>query len=128
MAPEGIERVGDVSNVLFSSGWIQDQDGTVFIYYASSDTRMHVAVSSVDKLVYYVMHTPEDTFTSAGSVNSIIDLVNKNSQILYKSDFRIKKPKNRINRRTPIYSQILDGAYRRSKESRFYRTNRLQKF
>jgi len=54
MAPKNEERVGDVSNVLFSNGWIKDKDGTVFIYYASSDTRMHVAVSSVDKLVDYV--------------------------------------------------------------------------
>jgi 4-O-beta-D-mannosyl-D-glucose phosphorylase len=82
MAPEGIERVGDVSNVLFSNGWIEDEDGTVFIYYASSDTRMHVAVSTVEKLIDYVMNTPEDTFTSAGSVNTIIEQVNKNKAIL----------------------------------------------
>ncbi|MND86401.1 4-O-beta-D-mannosyl-D-glucose phosphorylase [compost metagenome] len=81
MAPEGIERVGDVSNVLFSNGWIEDVDGTVFIYYASSDTRMHVAVSSVEKLVDYVINSPEDTFTSAGSVNTIIAQVNKNKAI-----------------------------------------------
>jgi 4-O-beta-D-mannosyl-D-glucose phosphorylase len=81
MAPEGIERVGDVSNVLFSNGWIEDKDGTVFIYYASSDTRMHVAVSSVEKLVDYVINSPEDTFTSAGSVNTIIAQVNKNKAI-----------------------------------------------
>jgi 4-O-beta-D-mannosyl-D-glucose phosphorylase len=67
---------------LFSNGWIADQDGTVFIYYASSDTRMHVAVSSVEKLVDYVMNSPEDTFISAGSVNTIIDQVNKNKAIL----------------------------------------------
>lgn len=78
MAPEGSERLGDVSNVLFSNGWIADEDGTVFIYYASSDTRMHVAVSSIEKLVDYVVNTPEDTFTSAGSVNTIIELINKN--------------------------------------------------
>jgi 4-O-beta-D-mannosyl-D-glucose phosphorylase len=81
MAPEGIERVGDVSNVLFSNGWIEDEDGTVFVYYASSDTRMHVAVSSVDQLVDYVTNTPEDTFTSAGSVNTIIRQVKKNKEI-----------------------------------------------
>lgn len=78
MAPENDERVGDVSNVLFSNGWIADEDGTVYIYYASSDTRMHVAVSSVEKLVDYVCNSPEDTFTSAGSVNTIIDLIEKN--------------------------------------------------
>ncbi|WP_426091758.1 glycoside hydrolase family 130 protein [Flavobacterium sp. DSR3-2] len=81
MAPEGIERIGDVSNVVFSNGWIEDNDGTVFIYYASSDTKMHVAVSSVEKLIDYVMNTPEDTFTSAGSVNTIIRQVDKNKVI-----------------------------------------------
>lgn len=82
MGPEGEERVGDVSNVLFSNGWIADEDGTVYIYYASSDTRMHVAVSTVDKLVDYVMNTPEDTFTSAGSVNTIIRQVENNKKFL----------------------------------------------
>jgi len=80
MAPRGSERLGDVSNVSFSNGWIADDDGTVFIYYASSDTRMHVAVSSVDKLVDYVMNSPADTFISAGSVNTIIAQVNKNKE------------------------------------------------
>ena len=78
MAPNYKETLGDVSNVLFSSGWIDDEDGTVYIYYASSDTRMHVAVSSIEKLTDYVMNSPEDTFTSAGSVQTIIDLVDKN--------------------------------------------------
>ena len=82
MGPEGEERVGDVSNVLFSNGWAADEDGTVYIYYASSDTRMHVAVSTVDKLVDYVMNTPEDTFTSAGSVNTIITQVENNKKFL----------------------------------------------
>ncbi|RUT69111.1 glycosidase [Flavobacterium cupreum] len=81
MGPEGIERVGDVSNVLFTNGWIEDTDGTVFIYYASSDTRMHVAVSSVEKLIDYVMNTPEDTFISAGSVSTIISQIDKNNAI-----------------------------------------------
>lgn len=81
MGPEGIERVGDVSNVLFTNGWIEDADGTVFIYYASSDTRMHVAVSSVEKLIDYVMNAPEDTFISAGSVNTIISQIDKNNAI-----------------------------------------------
>ncbi|MEL1245407.1 glycosidase [Flavobacterium sp. DGU11] len=82
MAPENEERVGDVSNVLFSNGWIADGDGTVYIYYASSDTRMHVAVSTVEKLVDYVMNTPQDTFTSAGSVATIIKMVDNNSKFL----------------------------------------------
>ena len=78
MAPINKERIGDVSNVLFTNGWIADNDGTVKIYYASSDTRMHVALSSVDKLVDYCMNSPEDTFISSGSVQTIIDLVDKN--------------------------------------------------
>lgn len=78
MAPENEERIGDVSNVLFTNGWIEDKDGTVFIYYASSDTKMHVAVSSVDQLVDYVINSPEDKFTSAESVQTIINLIDKN--------------------------------------------------
>lgn len=81
MGPEGIERIGDVSNVLFSNGWIEDENGTVFIYYASSDTRMHVAVSTVEKLVDYVTNAPEDTFISAGSVQTIINQIEKNNAI-----------------------------------------------
>lgn len=78
IGPEGEERVGDVSNVAFSSGWIADDDGTVFIYYASSDTRLHVAVSSVEQLLDYVQNTPEDGLRSAVSVQQRIDLINKN--------------------------------------------------
>jgi len=78
IAPEGEERVGDVSNVVFANGWIQDEDGTVFIYYASSDTRMHVATSSVDRLLDYVMHTPADGLRSAASVQNLNKLIQKN--------------------------------------------------
>ncbi|MDN3595117.1 glycoside hydrolase family 130 protein [Zunongwangia endophytica] len=78
MAPNYEETVGDVPNVLFVNGWIKDEDGKVFIYYASSDTRCHVAVSSVDRLVDYAKNTPKDNFTSASSVNEIIDLVDRN--------------------------------------------------
>jgi 4-O-beta-D-mannosyl-D-glucose phosphorylase len=78
MAPDGEERIGDVSNVLFSSGWIVDDDGTVFIYYASSDTRMHVATSSIYQLLDYVMNTPADGFGSANTVKSVIELIDKN--------------------------------------------------
>ena len=78
MGPINGERIGDVSNVLFSNGWITDDDGTVYIYYASSDTKMHVATSTVDKLVDYCMNTPEDKYTSAGSVKTIINLIDKN--------------------------------------------------
>ena len=78
MAPEGDERIGDVSNVLFSNGWILDDNGTVFIYYASSDLKMHVAVSSVEKLLDYVMNTPEDQFNSHASVDTITNIIEKN--------------------------------------------------
>lgn len=81
IAPHEEERIGDVSNVVFSNGWIADEDGTVYIYYASSDTRMHVAVSTIDKLVDYVVNTPADTFTSAGSVQTIIDMVGRNKSM-----------------------------------------------
>ncbi|GAB3416620.1 glycoside hydrolase family 130 protein [Niabella aquatica] len=80
MAPQGAERVGDVSNVLFSNGWIADDDGTVFIYYASADTRMHVAVSSVDKLVDYCLHTAPDGYRSAKSVETLKSLISANQR------------------------------------------------
>ena len=78
MAPEDQERIGDVSNVLFSNGWIADQDGKVYIYYASSDTRMHVAVSDIERLVDYVTQTPKDDFNTYASVQRIIKLIDKN--------------------------------------------------
>lgn len=78
IAPEGAERVGDVSNVAFSNGWILDEDGTVFIYYASSDTRMHVATSTIDKLIDYCINTPEDGFRSATSVENLTHIIEKN--------------------------------------------------
>ena len=82
MAPVEEERIGDVSNVLFTNGWIADDDGKVFIYYASSDTRLHVATSTVAQLVDYCMNTPADGFRSAASVRHIIDLINKNKKFL----------------------------------------------
>jgi 4-O-beta-D-mannosyl-D-glucose phosphorylase len=81
MAPEGEERVGDVSNVLFSNGWIADDDGTVFIYYASSDTRMHVATSTVERLLDYCMNTAPDGLTSAASVQTLKAIINKNKAL-----------------------------------------------
>lgn len=80
LAPKGDERVGDVSNVLFSNGWIADEDGTVFIYYASCDTRMHVVVSTVDLLVDYCMNTPQDGLRSAASVARINELIDRNKE------------------------------------------------
>lgn len=78
MAPEGMERTGDVSNVVFSNGWIVDDDGTVFIYYASSDTRMHVATTSISRLLDYVTNTPPDGLRSAASVERINQLIDRN--------------------------------------------------
>lgn len=78
MAPIDEERIGDVSNVLFSNGWIADEDGTVYIYYASSDTRMHVATSSVERLIDYCLHTPQDGLRSTTSVENIYQLVEAN--------------------------------------------------
>lgn len=80
MAPEGEERVGDVSNVLFSNGWVLNEDGTVFIYYASSDTRQHVATTTLEKLLDYVMNTAPDGFTTSASVNTVFKIINKNLQ------------------------------------------------
>ena len=81
MAPYGDERVGDVSNVVFSNGWIADPDGKVFIYYASSDTRLHVATTTVDRLVDYCLNTPEDELTSAASVQRINRLIDANEAL-----------------------------------------------
>lgn len=84
LAPHGIERTGDVSNVLFSNGWILDDDQTIYIYYASSDTRMHVAVSTLDKLLDYVMHTPEDSLKTIGSIALLNSIIDKNQPFLGK--------------------------------------------
>lgn len=81
MAPQADERVGDVSNVLFSNGWIADEDGTVYIYYASSDTRMHVATSTIEKLLDYCFNTPADGYRSATSVQKIIEIIKCNSEL-----------------------------------------------
>lgn len=78
IAPQGAERVGDVSNVTFANGWIADEDGKVFMYYASSDTRLHVATSSVAQLIDYCKNTPADPLTSAACVQQRIDLIAKN--------------------------------------------------
>jgi len=82
MGPLGEERLGDVSNVLFTNGWIADDDGKVFIYYASSDTRMHVATSSIAQLVDYCINNPEDGLRSAASVKAINELVDRNQAFL----------------------------------------------
>ena len=73
---------GDVMNVLFTNGWIADEDGKVFIYYASSDTRMHVATSTVDRLVDYCMNTPQDGLSTSESVRTLNRLIDSNLAIL----------------------------------------------
>ena len=79
IAPEGDELVGDVMNVAFSSGWIEDPDGKVFIYYASSDTRMHVATSSIERLVDYCLNTEPDGGRTGLTVERINRLIDKNN-------------------------------------------------
>lgn len=78
MAPEGEEYIGDVMNVLFSNGWIADEDGTVYIYYASSDTRMHVAVSSIERLLDYCLNTEPDGLRTGLTVERLNRLIDKN--------------------------------------------------
>ncbi len=80
LVPECDEYVGDVMNVAFSNGWIKDDDGRVLIYYASADTRLHVAVSTVDRLIDYCMNTPEDGLTTTASVETIKQLIEKNKR------------------------------------------------
>lgn len=84
MAPVGEEYIGDVMNVLFTNGWIADEDGKVFIYYASSDTRMHVATSTIDRLIDYCMNTPVDRLTTSESVKTLNCLIDKNLEIINK--------------------------------------------
>ncbi len=82
IAPEGEERIGDVSNVVFGNGWICDDDNTIYIYYASSDTRLHVAATSVGQLIDYCENTPEDGLRSAKTVESINKLIDKNKAFM----------------------------------------------
>lgn len=84
IAPLKEERVGDVSNVAFSNGWIADDDGTLYIYYASADTRMHVATSTIDKMLDYCINSPKDQLHSHLSVATINELIDHNNQILEK--------------------------------------------
>lgn len=78
LIPEGYEYIGDVMNVAFANGWIADEDGKVFIYYASADTRLHVATTTIDQLLDYCLHTPEDGLTTSASVETIKALIAKN--------------------------------------------------
>ncbi len=80
--PLGLERIGDVSNVIFSSGWLVDDSNTVYIYYASSDTRMHVATTTVDKLLDYVLNTPEDPGRTELCALQRDEMITSNLQII----------------------------------------------
>lgn len=91
IAPEGEERVGDVSNVVFCNGVIARENGDVYIYYASSDTRCHVAATTVDKLVDYVMNTPEDPLRSYACVKQRVDLISRNMKLLERTDDELIK-------------------------------------
>lgn len=82
IGPRGRERVGDVSNVVFTNGAITTENGDVYIYYASSDTRMHVASTTIDKLIDYVFNTPQDPLRSVECVAQRCDLVKKNLEYL----------------------------------------------
>lgn len=80
IAPEGAERVGDVSNVIFCNAAVARKDGSVYIYYASSDTRCHVAETSVDRLLDYVLNTPEDPLRSRACVDQRVALIRRNRE------------------------------------------------
>jgi 4-O-beta-D-mannosyl-D-glucose phosphorylase len=82
LGPRGKERVGDVSNVVFTNGAITTPDGKVFIYYASSDTRLHVATTTIEKLKDFVFNTPEDPGRSVDCVRQRSNLIRKNLEIL----------------------------------------------
>ena len=91
LAPEGDERVGDVSNVAFCNGAVARADGSVLIYYASSDTRTHVATTTVDRLLDYVLHTPEDPLRSAACVKQRTDLIDRNLKLLARTKTKAYK-------------------------------------
>lgn len=82
IGPRGEERVGDVSNVVFTNGAIVNDKNEVFIYYASSDTRMHVATTTIDKLEDYLFNTPEDPHRSPDCVKQRCELIKKNLELL----------------------------------------------
>lgn len=84
LAPFGEERVGDVSNVVFTNGAIARENGDVYIYYASCDTRMHVATTTIDRLEDYLFQTPEDPLRSSDCVKQRCGLIEKNLKLLGK--------------------------------------------
>jgi 4-O-beta-D-mannosyl-D-glucose phosphorylase len=105
IAPEGDERVGDVSNVTFCNGAIARDNGDVFIYYASSDTRTHVATSTIDRLLDYVLNTPEDPLRSHACVLQRLDLIDRNLDLVRRS-------------RSALYKGILPAPPRRKPRAR----------
>ena len=84
IAPFGAERVGDVSNVVFTNGAVVREDGTVYIYYASADTRLHVATSTINQLLDYAFHTPTDPLRSVDCVKQRCELIDRNLAFLQK--------------------------------------------
>jgi 4-O-beta-D-mannosyl-D-glucose phosphorylase len=100
LAPQGEERIGDVSNVVFSNGWVAREDGQVFIYYGSSDTRLHVATSTIDRLLDYVLHTPEDPLRSYACVEQRYALIEKNLKLMGSLQKPTAKQPVRRTRRT----------------------------
>ena len=82
IGPRGSERVGDVSNVVFTNGAIARENGEVYIYYASSDTRLHVATTTIERLTDYVFNTPQDPLRSVECVAQRCELIQKNLLIL----------------------------------------------
>ena len=82
LVPLGCERVGDVSNVVFTNGAIAKENGDIYIYYASCDTRMHVATTTIDKMEDYLFHTPKDPLRSSDCVKQRCELIHKNLELL----------------------------------------------
>lgn len=101
IAPEGDERVGDVSNVVFSNGWVARENGQVFIYYGSSDTRLQVATSTVERLLDYVLHTPEDPLRSYACVEQRYALIDKNLKMMRSKTKPAASDRLPHSRRTP---------------------------
>ncbi|WEK55481.1 MAG: glycosidase [Candidatus Cohnella colombiensis] len=91
IAPEGIERVGDVSNVVFCNGVIARDNGEVYIYYASSDTRCHVATTTIDKLVDACMNTPKDPLRSRACVDQRSELIARNLELMNRPEYAFLK-------------------------------------
>lgn len=91
IAPEGVERVGDVSNVVFTNGLIAEASGELYIYYASSDTRLHVATTTIDRMIDYVTNTPEDGLRSRASVETRNALIARNLTLLDRPEYAFIK-------------------------------------